>query len=118
MMPSARGRKMVVMALDCMEVGRAWGQESSAANIAEPGGSEALGMGGAREGRTHAAKRVGLKSWRAGLKAKRAGLKSWRLSGTDSRVNRYAAILAPVYTATGRALDILDSVAERALAVQ
>ena len=62
-------------------------------------------------GRTHAPKRVG-------LKAKRAGLKSWRLSGTDSRVNRYAAILAPVYTATGRALDILDSVAERALAVQ
>ena len=83
-------------------MGRAWGQ----AAVERPGWAARARV------RANAAKH-------AGPKAKRAGLKeSWRLSGTEPRVDPYAAILAPVYTATGRALDILDSVAERALAVQ
>ena len=39
-------------------------------------------------------------------------------SAAQPRVNPYAAIPAPVYTATGRSLDIPGSVAERAVAVQ
>lgn len=77
MMPSAAGRKMVVMALDCMGRAGREGQGSVAASAA-----------------SHA------------------------MPGSDPRVNPCAAVPAPVYTATGQALDILDSVAERALAVQ
>jgi hypothetical protein len=183
MMPSAAGRKMVVMALDCMAMGRVREQlgepfkKISAADerVASGACDEVSLHAGGRRGRAEQTVKVGTRG-RGGhvrLRRRRARIvpavvlgaaaaqllairgrmrqlqlrvtrgRSTRLrracelagrgamhepakradpeprpSGCDPRVDPYAAMPAPVYTATAWSLDILDSVAERVQAVQ